>query len=196
MEKIKEFVVEHKWWFIGAGVVLLLLLAFGSGFWAMPQKVLYKDKIVEKTVEKLVFKDKIVEKVVYIQAKKEKKKTETTTTKKPDGTEVTHTVEHTDTDTDTTVNKDKVVEKQVFVDRIVEKIVEKEKLVLNQPNWRVGAGVGVNIPYYLGQPEVGVPALRGAVIQLEADRRVIGPFWIGIFGNTQGTVGLTLSGVF
>ena len=181
-------------------VLGLLLFAAGAavGRFGTPDKIVFKDKIVEHVVEKIVVQEHVVEKKIYIQAKKEKVRKETTTTKTPDGTETTKTVEETQTDTDTKENQDKATEKIVYQEKIVEKIVEKEKLVLSKKSdWRIAAGAGVSIPTtFLGKDEIGVPGLRGAVIQLEADRRIIGPFYLGVFGNTQGVVGLTISGQF
>jgi hypothetical protein len=180
-----------------AGIALFIGGLF-VGRMGNPEKIVFKDRIEEVIVEKIVIQEHVVEKKVYVQAKKEKTRKETTTTKAPDGTETTKTVEETHTDTDTHENEDKTTERIVYQEKIVERIVEREKLVLSsQPDWRIAAGAGVSIPTtFLGKSEIGVPGLRGAVIQLEIDRRIIGPFSMGVFGNTQGVVGLTISGQF
>lgn len=193
--------------FIGNRVVQLVLVAvvlFGGGFvtgrWAAPPQTVVTEKVKE------VVKDRIVEKVktevqvvkVYLENKNEKIHRVVAEERRPDGTEIKTTTEsigietvvHENTNSTEIKYVDKIVEK--FIDRIV----EKEKLTLKQPDWHVAAGVGVAIPYFLGQGSPGVPGLSGAVINAEVGRRVVGPFWIGIHGNTQGVVGLNLSGVF
>jgi hypothetical protein len=184
----------------GTLVVIGLLLAGGgyaAGRFSAPEKLLVTEKEVEKIVEKVVYQDKIVEKIVYVQAKKEKTREETTVVKSPDGTETTKTTRETSTDTDTKVDTDKTQETIVYRDRIVEKEVEKIKLVESKkPNWRVGAGAGVAIPYFLGQGSPGVPGLSGVVIDVGLDRRIVGPFFLRLHANTQGVLGLGLSGIF
>lgn len=194
---LKNLWANHKKTIIAVGVVLLaLLLGYGGGRYAQPAKVVEKEKIVTKVETKIEYQDRVVTKIEYVKVQEKHQHVETTTTKKPDGEVVTTT--KTDTDTDTNVHKDtdKVEEKVVYKDRIVQQVVEKEKLVLRQPDWRLAAGVGVSIPHYLNQPDVGISIPYGLVVQAEADRRIIGPVWLGVFGNTQGTAGLMLSAVF
>lgn len=197
LSNIKEKWNNNKKYLLPIGVVLLIGSVFYAGYATKPAEVIEKEKVVEKLVEKIVERKVEVEKIVYRQAKKENTKKETTTTKKPDGTEVTHTTEETNTDTDTNVTKEKVVYVDRIIEKMVEKVVEKEKIIkAKQIDWRVAAGAGVSIPVLLGEPQLGTPGLKGVVIQAEVDRRIIGPFWLGISGNTQGVVGLNLSGVF
>jgi hypothetical protein len=133
---------------------------------------------------------------VYVQVEKKHEHVETTTTKAPDGTTTTKTTDDTDTNTGTneTTNTDSTVTRTET--KYVDRIVEREKKVLQQPDWRAYVGAGVAIPTFLGQQQIGVPGLQGFVIQAGVDRRIIGPFWMGLFGNTQGTLGLNLSAVW
>ena len=175
-------------------LVLVAVLLAGGGYafgrYGQPAKVVEKEKIVEK----IVYQDKIVEKIVKVMVQDKNKHTETTTHKFPDGTVVTKTTTDTKTDTKTNTDIDKTEEKVVYKDRIV----EKEKIVeAAKPGWRVGAGIGLSIPStFLGEPQIGVPGLRGAVVEVGVDRRVFGPLWAGLHANTQGTVTLGLSGEF
>jgi hypothetical protein len=184
-------------------VVIGALLAgggFATGRWASPPTTIVTEKI--KEVEKVVVVEHLVTEVKIVRVKDkavaEKVHRVVVENTKPDGEKTktvtedinTDTVIHDNTNTNTVEYRDRVVEK--FVDRII----EKEKRVLNRPDWRVAAGVGVAIPTFLGKEQVGVPGLQGAVIQLEVDRKILGPFFLGVWGNTQGTVGLNLSGVF
>jgi hypothetical protein len=177
--------------------VALFVGGYFAGRVGNPEKIVIRDRIEEVIVEKVVWKENVVERRIYVEAKREKTRKETTTTKAPDGTETTKTVEETQTDTDKNENNEKVVEKIVEKEVVVERVVEKEKLVFGKNgDWRVAAGLGVSIPTLLGKPEMGIPGLQGAVIQLEIDRRVVGHFYMGLFGNSQGAAGLTISGVF
>lgn len=196
---------DQKWyqnkWLL---VVLVAILAFAggsaTGFFGKPAEI--REKRVEVEKEKLVYVEKTLsqEELNRLVDEAVKKKTHKTwvVTKKPDGTVVKTGTETTETDS---TKKEVVVETKIvyvdkFIDRIVEKRVEVEKIVKNQPNWLVHAGVGAAVPTLLGKPELGVPGLRGAVIEAGVARKVVGPFYLGLYGNTQGTVGLNLTGAF
>ncbi|GAC1667244.1 MAG: hypothetical protein NVS9B9_27670 [Ktedonobacteraceae bacterium] len=91
------------------------------------------------------------------------------------------------------------VEHQVeikYVDRIVEKKVEmwKEKTIKidNRLDWRVGLLAGTN----MGDILRGQLDLKSLSYGLEIDRRILGPFSLGIYGMTNKSVGLVLSGSF
>jgi hypothetical protein len=49
------------------------------------------------------------------------------------------------------------------------------------------------VPHFLGQGDVGMPGMQGAVVTAGADRRVVGPLWLGAWGTSQGAVGLDLA---
>ncbi len=195
------FYRNNKAWIIPIGVgVVMFAAGFSSGRFALPAKVVVTEKIKEVIKEVVVEKIKTEVKIVkvYVENKAERIHRVVTEEKRPDGTEIKTTNE--DINTDTVVHENTNTTEIKYVDRVVEKLVEKmvekEKLVLNQPNWHVGAGVGVAIPYYLGQGSPGVPGLEGVVISAQVERKIIGPFFLGLQGNTQGVVGLSLSGAF
>lgn len=182
--------------------IALVCLGIGgvTGFYGKPVefrevvKTEYKDKIVyqEKTLSQAEL-DRLVEEAV----KKRTKRT-WTVTKTPDGTVVKTGEETTEVDkTKKEVEvRTEIVYRDVIKTEVVTKTEYKEKIVKNQPNWIVSAGVGVSIPKFMGKPEIGIPGLQGAVIQAEIGRRVVGPFYLGLTGNSQGVVGLNLSGTF
>ncbi len=188
----------NRWVQLGTVGLLLLGLGYSFGRYAQPAKVIEKEKIVTQVVTKVEYQDRIVEKIVQVKEKEQARHTETTTTKKPDGTETTTTVTDTKTDTKTDTNTDKSEEKIVYKDRVVTQVVEKEKIVEGaKPSWRLGADVGLSIPStFLGDPQIGVPGLRGAVVGIGAERRIFGPLWFALRGNTQGTVSIGLAGEF
>jgi len=191
---------SNKW----VWVTLLVVGMFGGGYatgrYLAPPNTIVTEKI--KEVEKVVLVEKLKTEVqvvkVYIKDQTEKIHRVVVEGIDPPGCKSKTTTE--DINIDSVVRENTNSTEIKYVDRVVEKyidrIVEKEKQVLKTADWRVAGGVGVSIPYFLGQASPGVPGLNGAVIQLELDRRVIGPFYLGLFGNTQGVVGLNLSGIF
>jgi hypothetical protein len=184
-----------------AQLVLVGLVLAGGGYfvgrYAQPAKTITKEKTVTVEKERVVFQDRIVIKEVKVKDKKQNRHVETITEKKPDGTVITKTVSDTKTDTKTNTNTDTTEDKTKTVERVVEKVVEKTKVVEAKKNdWIIHGGVGVSIPTLMGSDQQGIPGLKGAVIQLGIDRRVVGPFYLGLFGDSQGVAGLRLSGVF
>ena len=180
--------------------LLGLLVGTAGGFFGKPAEIRevtkteYKDKLVY--VEKTLTQDelnRLVDEAV-------KKRTHRTwvVTKTPDGT-VTKTGTET-TEVDATKKTVEVQIKTVYVDKFIDREVVKteykEKVVKNQPNWLVHAGAGVSIPTFLGKPQMGVPGLQGAVIEADVSRKVFGPFYLGLSANTQGYIGLNLTGAF
>jgi hypothetical protein len=177
-------------------LVLVFMLGFGSAFYAHPAKVVEKEKIVEHTKVQIQYQDRIVEKKVYVQVEKKHEHTETVQTKKPDGTVVTLTKQDADTNTGTNETTDSTATHTLTEVKYVDRIVEKEKLVLRQPDWRVMVGVGYAFATLAGQPEIGLPSMHGLVVQAGADRRILGPVFVGVSLNTQGTAFVNLSAVF
>lgn len=177
-------------------VVLAFALGFGTCIFAKPAKTIEKTKTVTTYQDKIVYQDRIVTKTVLVKAEQKHEHTQTTETKKPDGTVVTQTTVDTDTKDNVNKNVDTDATHQQTETKYVTQIVEKEKLVLNQPNWHVFAGVGYAFATLAGQSEIGVPGLKGLVIQAGVDRRIIGPVSIGLSLNTQGTGFVNLGGTF
>lgn len=193
---IKKF-FSNRWVQLVLVAIALFAGGYGTGRWAQPERVVEKTVEKEKLVDKIVYQDRVVEKVVYVKVEAKHRRTETRTETKPDGTKVETKVTDVKTDTKVDVDKDKTEEKIVYRDRVVEKIVEKEKLVqAKKIDWLVHAGVGISVPTFLGKPQQGIPGMRGSVVQLGVDRRVIGPLFLGVFGDSQGTVGLRATGAF
>lgn len=200
MNKITEFfkkVFSNRWVQLVLVAIFLFAAGYGTGRFAQPAKVVEKEKIVEKVVDKIVYQDRVVEKIVYVQVKQVDRKTKTVVEKRPDGSSTTTTETDTKSKTDTEASAEKVKEVIVYRDRVETKVVEKEKLVeAKKIDWLVHAGVGLSVPTFLGKQQYGIPGLRGAVIEAGIDRRVVGPFYLGVFGDSQGTVGLKLTGAF
>lgn len=183
-------------------VIAAILIAFGGGYGTAlktgPAKVVTKTEIQTKIQDHTVYKDRIVTKIVTLTVKEKAQHVETTTTKTPDGTVVTKVISDTKTDTKVDSNlgktddKDKDSAKIVLVDEKTKKTVTSA-----QAGWRVSAGLGISIPViFTGDHQMGVPGLKGLVVDAGVDRKLFGPLWFGLHGNTQGVLGLQLSGEF
>lgn len=191
-----NFMKENKvLWLVLGGVLLFVAGAF-VGHSMVPPKTLVTEKLKEVQVDKVVVQTKTDVKIVKIHDSQQDQKIHRTIVEgiNPPGCRSKTTTE--DINVDTVVHDNTHDVEVRYVDKVVEKwqdrIVEKEKLVLNQPNWSVYAGLGLDIASVLGQGQHGIPGMNGIVVQAGVDRRIIGPFYIGIFGNTEGVVGLNL----
>ncbi len=190
------------------GAVGLLAVGFGTGRYAAPDKIVYQEKI--KEVEKVVYvsdTEKILNALKTVQqqvAQQKDVKVKKVTVKKPDGT-VTTTTEtedksKTDTKTDTkteTQEKTKVTEtliKEKIVEKEVTKIVER-----NRPDWRLQLQTGFDVAALAGraEPYSLLPSssdlVRYMVLGVGVEHRLIGPVSAGVWANTHGMGGLTLS---
>jgi hypothetical protein len=155
------------------------------------ERLVYKDKIEYR--DRIV--EKVVTKTVYVHDLQRNVRETVVDIKKPDGT-TEHRVDTVDLSrsqesntADQTATKTEIK----YIDRVVEKTVDKVKIVeAAKPQWRVSAGVGYDVEYGLGHGLRGVPGMKGFAVALEVDRRVIGPFWLGVEGVTTGLVGIRL----
>lgn len=198
-ENLKSF-FSNRWVVIGIVAVVVFGGGYATGRYLAPPQTIVTEKIHEVEKQVVVEKVKTEIKVVTVHDAQTAEKVHRVVveTAKPDGEKTTTTTE--DINTDTVVHDNTNSVQIQYVDRVVEKwsekIIEKEKRVLKAADWRVAAGVGVAIPTFLGETQIGIPGLKGFVVQVEADRRIIGPFYLGLWGNTQGSAGLNLSAVF
>jgi hypothetical protein len=171
--------------------VAALALGFVIGRDTAPEAVRVEErvKVVEVTKEVLVVREKLVE------AKETHKAAETHTRRRvvektsPDGTTERRIDEETGArSTESTVEVryvDRVVEK--FVDREV-KVEAETKVEKVQPDWNVAATLGV-APLTLNPLAIQ----ESLVLGVEVRRRIIGPVSVGLWGQTNATFGLSLS---
>lgn len=161
------------------------MVGFLLSFFFWPKKeIQYQEKVQIKEVAKVEYKDKIVEKVVYQQVAKKHEvvKTITKYIERPDGTkektveEVSETKEEQQTNSEAQKQTETEVKKEV----VTEVKVEKEyKETLAVKNWHVGASVGITpllTPVYGGQVE----------------RRIVGPFFLGLRADTNPSASLVI----
>jgi hypothetical protein len=166
---------------------LLLGLLFGRA--SVHESVRIETRTVE--VEKRVEVE--VEKRVYVQAKASsggvtirrviEKSTcaggskETTTEDIREGHE-----SHEDVHAEATRQTERIV----YLDRTVEKVVQRTS---EKPQWRLSALAGVSVPVVLHGGFEGRWWVAGAA----AERRVVGPLWLGLWGLSSGQGGVKAS---
>lgn len=177
-------------------LVIVFALGFGTSFYVKPAQVIEKEKIVEHIKTEVQYKDKIVEKKVYVAVEKKHEIATTTVNTHPDGTATTTTTTTTDVNSGVNETTDTTATHVITETKYVDRIVEKEKQVLRQPDWRVGVGLGYSFATLAGQPEIGLPSMHGLVVQAGAARRILGPVFVGVSLNTQGTAFVNLSASF
>lgn len=192
---------QNKWLWIPLTALVMFILGFGSGRYALPPKTVVTEKIVTVEKQVVVTQTKTDVKLVYVKDKTSKKTDQSVTTivKNPDGSVVTTINKNIKTDQETRSSTDLSSKTDSGSSSTKEvKIVDNKKTVTTaQSGWIVQAGVGINIPtMFLGEKQIGIPGLKGLVVEAGVSRKVIGPLYMGLFGNTQGTLGLTLSGSF
>lgn len=187
-----------KNWILLSIVAAIIIGVYATARYLQPARVVEKTKEVVKVEykEKIEYRDKVkIQKVTEVQ-KANDKHTETTTIKKPDGTETTHTIVNETSHTEAKTNETKVEVK--YVDRVVEKqiekVIEKEKIIEAKKNdWMVGVQVGYDIYGALDDTPQLIPQMNRVSIGVDIERRIVGPFYLGVWGNTAGNAGLSVN---
>lgn len=168
-------------------VLLLLVLAFSAGRFSAPLQV------QEREVEKLVYRDLSTEDITRgytftrVEQRTVYRNVVTTITVTPDAGTVTttadNTVEHYGGQLDGAVT-----EQEARVELVqAEREVLVEKIATLRPDWRVGAQVGASL-----QPPALViagPLVLGASVE----RRILGGVSAGLWANTAGAGGASVS---
>ena len=166
-------------------IVVALAAGFTAGrFFVRPQveirtetKTEWRDREVVKEVKvkgETVYVDRVVYRTID-------------TRKEPNGTMTTHTVERSDTDTHRqtteTSARDAVTERQGQASTV-------QVVTPVLPQWRAAVLAGASLKSPL------LPVAGPLVLGLEVDRRIVGPFWLGVWAQTQGSAGVSLSAEF
>ena len=168
-EKVKRALVV-------AGVACAVGVAgFSAGRFSAPEKVETRD------VEKVVYRDRVVEKVVEVKARAEVKVVYKDRVVTKEGTVTERIVERTETKTDEKKNTDKAETVAVDSTKTVERIVTL------RPDWRVGVLAGGS----LTTPSVQIAG--PLVLGVQVDRRIIGGLSVGLWANTVGAAGVGVS---
>ncbi len=164
-----------KWLWGSLTAVGLLVAAFSAGRFTAPVQVETRD------VERVVYQDRIVEKIVTVKAKAETRVVYRDRVITKDGTVTEHEVEHTDTKEDTKENTETVAARDVKTETV------KESKTTLRPDWRVSTQVGASLNAPL------IPIAGPLVIGAQVERRIIGGVSAGLWLNTYGAAGASLS---
>lgn len=175
----------------------------GLGWYLKPEAVRVEEKVkvVEVVKEVVVVQEQVRVEVVKVKDTQvvERWHREKTEERKPDGSVLTREVEDRNIDTLVKEKENTVEVKVVEVEKEV--VVEREKRVEVKiepvlPNWHIGVLAGV-------APNFQNPVSTPVVVGLEAERRIAGPFWAGLWATagsptthfevTNPTVGLKLA---
>lgn len=193
----KKIIGNHK---EAAVIAIIAVLLFGGGFavgrYFTPPKTVTTEKVHEVTKTQVVTQTKTEVQVVRVKDSDTQQKIHRVTVEgiDPPGCRSKTTTE--DINVDAVVHDNTNSVKVQYVDRVVEKwqdkIVEKQVKTIQPLNWTVWAGVGLDLPYFLGQGQHGIPGMSGVVVQVGADRRILGPFWAGLSLNTEGVISANL----
>jgi len=173
-EKLKEF-AGKSWPYLVVGLVALLSGA-AIGWALKPDVVRVEERVKTVEVEKqvVVVQESVRVEVVKVKDTQVVERWHREKTQSPDGT----IKEVEDKNIDTLVHEKEnnvevkvvEVEKQVVVEKTLTKTIKIDPVL---PNWHIGVTGGVQIPVIL--PVVGV----------EVERRIAGPFWLGVYGNAN-----------
>ncbi len=170
--------LKSRWW-----AILLAVLALGGSFavgrFTVQATVVEKEKTVTVEVEKIVTLEKIVEKKIYVMVEVKDTHKETVETKLPDGTVITKTVEDTKTETQASSTETKVADKTTVDTSSGTTVEDKSKTTVAKAEWRLRVDAGAGARFGAGQL---TPIL---ILGIGAERRVIGPFWMGIWAQTS-----------
>jgi hypothetical protein len=162
-----------------AVVVLLLVSAFVAGRFSAPEQVR------TQTVEQVVYKDRVIEKrvEVAVAAKVETKIVYRDRVIKVGGEIVEHEVERTGAVTSETKTSDSAR----AAESSTERVRVETKVVTVRPDWRIEilAGASVQKPW--------LPIAGPLVLGAQAERRIVGGLWAGVWAQTGGAAGASLS---
>lgn len=165
------------------GVIVAMVLSYLGGRYSGPEKI----KTITETIIKI--EEKIVEKKIYIKQKQQKKHVEKVieTVKKADGTVVTTTKIITDTDTKTNVSLNETKDVTLNATKEDKKIIIVENA---KPQWRVSGKVGVDFSKI---SLLNVPTANDLTYGIGVERRIIGTVYVGAWGMTNKSGGLSIS---
>lgn len=169
---------SRQWVAGGIALVVLLVLSFSAGRFTAPVKTDVRE------VEKVVWKDRVVEKVVTRKAKAEERIVYVDRIVSPTGEVREKRTTHTLADTRELVDAAKTSESTGKTE------VSSSSTTTLRPDWRVGVLAGASLREPL------VPIAGPLVLGASVERRIIGPFTLGVWGLTSGAAGVSASGEF
>jgi len=181
---ILKLVKEH--WVKVVVVCIVFVVGGAVGWYAKPDivKVEEKVKVVEVEKQVVVVQEHVRVEVVKVKDTQVVERWRREKTQFPDGTIKELEEKNIDSIVKEKENSVEVkvveVEKQVIVEKQVDRVLKIDPVLAQ---WRISVMGGVQIPEII--PVVGA----------SVDRRIVGPFWLGLYGNANtqfnsGQVGL------
>ncbi|MDP2275273.1 MAG: hypothetical protein Q8K32_31295 [Archangium sp.] len=168
-----------QWAGIALGAVLLLVVGFSAGRFSAPATVETRE------VERVVFKDLVVEDITrgYTFAQTVTKTVWRNVETRPDGTTVDKSIEHHGAATATSGTETGKRTEDHQGQRDTEKVTTTTAL----PDWRIGLQVGASM-----KPPA-LPITGPLVIGASVERRILGGVSAGLWANTVGAGGASVS---
>ncbi len=168
---------KYKWLFAVLGFLAAVAGSFLLGRYTGPTKTVIKveTQIVEKEVIKV--ETQYVDKIVYVKTEARDVHTQVVVVKQPDGTETTTTVvdDKTKTNEASTQQTTMASSTQVIDDKSTTEVTSKT-IESVRPDWHMALRVGGGLTLPLQ------PLLSAG---LSAERRIVGPFWVGLWADVQ-----------
>lgn len=177
--------------FVVVLMVLVLILGIAIGRNTVPTKIekdtqyltQYQEKVVEQERTQValtlnVVTDAKVDRVVVTEVK-------------PDGTKTITEHDHSENHSETAATKTEIQTVEVTKEVKVVDMVKVHELVENaKPQWRIGVHAGLDIPSLTKPGSNPDPLIIGGSV----DRRILGPIFMGVWGNNklQGGVGVSI----
>lgn len=182
----------QKYAIFALGMVVIMAGVFFAGRYTAPPKIqevertVYVDRVVVKEVEKIVEKKVEVEKIVYRNIYKNETTKEKSTTTKPDGTVevVERETANRDTINEGSVESSKENVKVVEVEKVVEKLVYKDREVVKyaSPEWDIDLRVGTSTKNFAVSPVA--PYVQPIILGVDVERKILGPVNAGLWIQT------------
>lgn len=177
LERLKKLALKYKGHFITAVVALVIGIVIGLLFMPKEKEIQYQEKVKIEYQERIEYRDRIVEKIVQDRsaAKNQRVKIITKYIERPDGTKETVKEEMTETHEEekVKVETEKQQETEIKKEIVIQKEVQIEyKETPVEKNWHVAGSIGTDLALS--------PVFGGSV-----ERRIIGPFFLGLRADTQ-----------
>lgn len=176
---IKAFVVKYKTPLLCLAAVAIVAAAFLIGRSSAPTQTIETVKTVEVEKVVTVTEVQVVEKKIYVKDEARDVRRETVTVTQPDGTTIVKEVVEDKTKTKESGTESSSMASSTFTSDEKSASTETLKVVTNaKPDWhlqiRGGAGALIQSPFSVtGDVGIGI------------ERRIVGPFFLGAYGNVQ-----------
>lgn len=185
---------KRKWLIVACVLVVSHLLAFAGGRFLVPPKIVIQEqlKIVEVEHQVVAIQEKVRVEKIYMESENQRIHREEHTVAHPNGMVETRKSED--------INVEKVIKENgiQYVDRDIIKEVEKkveveklvEKRIESHPDWKLSPLVGLDISRVMSNPTAPQSAI---VLGGQVERRVLGPVSAGVWGLSNGNVGVAVT---